>query len=62
MCVCVFVPQKRHPQIVRTGNQVKVGVEGRSEFLTFEACDEDEAAAVCNALVGHAKKHETTDL
>lgn len=45
-----------------TSNLVKVGVEGRSEFLTFEACDEGEAAAVCDALVGHAKEPNTKDL
>lgn len=48
--------------MVCTSNLVKVGVEGRREFLTFEACDEGEAAAVCSALVGHAKKHKTKDL
>eukprot|EP00903_Cladosiphon_okamuranus_P005706 g5666.t1 len=48
-------------RIMCTGNLVKIGAEGRSRFLTFEACDDDEAAAVCNALVDHAKKHKCED-
>eukprot|EP00752_Nemacystus_decipiens_P012779 g11317.t1 len=49
-------------RMMYTGNLVKIGVEGRSEFMTFEACDDKEAAAVCDALVGHSKKHRTMDL
>lgn len=43
-------------QIMSTGNLLKIGVLGRSEFLSFEACDEDEAMAVRDCLIDHAKK------
>jgi len=45
-----------------TGNLVKIGIAGRKEFLSFEACDDNEAAAVCDALVGHAKRNKTKNL
>lgn len=42
-------------QVMCTGSLVKIGVAGKKSFLTFEACDDSEAAAVCDALVDRAK-------
>lgn len=41
-------------KVMSTGNLVKIGVVGKSEFFSFEACDDLEAAAVSKAL-GAAK-------
>lgn len=35
---------------------VKIGRAGRRDFFVFEACDAQEAAAVCDCLVAVAKK------
>lgn len=44
-----------------TEKLVKIGVAGQRDFYTFEACDEEEAAAVCDCLVSHAKNAEKQD-
>lgn len=44
-----------------TSNLVKIGVEGESDFLTFEACDEAEAIAVRVALEARAEKDKPND-
>lgn len=38
-----------------TDNLLKIGVGGKKTFITFEASDAEEAAAVCDCLVAHAK-------
>ena len=38
-----------------TGKLLKIGVIGRSDFYTFEACDEEEAASVSDCLNSHVQ-------
>ncbi|CAM9575262.1 unnamed protein product, partial [Hapterophycus canaliculatus] len=47
----VKLPEAR---VMCTSSLVKIGVVGKKGFFTFEACDEGEASAVCDALVAHA--------
>ncbi|CBN79494.1 hypothetical protein Esi_0254_0029 [Ectocarpus siliculosus] len=51
----VKLPEAR---VMSTGSLVKIGVVGKSEFFSFEACDDLEAGAVCKTLVAHAMKHK----
>lgn len=39
-----------------TDKLVKIGALGRRDFHTFEACDAEEASAVCDCLTAHAQK------
>ncbi|CAM9493992.1 unnamed protein product [Sphacelaria rigidula] len=38
-------------RIICTDKLVKIGPKGRRDFFIFEACDENEATAVCDCLV-----------
>ncbi|CAM9554617.1 unnamed protein product [Ectocarpus sp. 8 AP-2014] len=49
----VKLPEAR---VMSTGSLVKIGVVGKSDFFSFEACDDLEAGAVCKALVARAKQ------
>lgn len=46
----------RKARVMSTDKLVKIGAAGRRGFYTFEACDADEAEAICDCLVSTAKR------